>query len=60
MKEYVDTVKSQAEELILKGFPEKIVILNDLLATEQFQVEDVTKIHQDINIPVPEPITLKR
>lgn len=59
VKEYVDTVKSQAEELILKGFPEKIVILNDLLATDQFQVEDVTKIHQDINIPIPEPVTLK-
>lgn len=58
VKEYVDTVKSQAEELILKGFPEKIVILNDLLATDQFQVEDVTKIHQDINIPIPEPISL--
>ncbi|KAL1462911.1 hypothetical protein WDU94_014713 [Cyamophila willieti] len=58
VKEYVDNVKLQAEELILKGFPEKIVILNDLLATEQFQVEDVTKIHQDVNIPIPEPITL--
>lgn len=56
----MDNVKSQAEELILKGFPEKIVVLNDLLATEQFQVEDVTKIHQDINIPIPEAITLNR
>lgn len=48
---------SQAEELIIKGFPAKIVELNQLLETPQFNQKDPSKLHQDLNIPVPEPIT---
>lgn len=48
----------QAEELILKGFPKKIVELNKLLETPQFCKRDLAEVHQSLNIPIPEPIAL--
>lgn len=54
---YIVCFVSQAEELIIKGFPAKIVELNQLLETPQFNQKDPSKLHQDLNIPVPEPIT---
>lgn len=50
----------QAEDLILKGFPEKIIALNQLLETPQFNEKDLSKVHHDLNIPIPEPITFNR
>ncbi|XP_075237238.1 proteasome activator complex subunit 3-like isoform X1 [Lycorma delicatula] len=57
VQKYKDDLKTKAEELILKGFPEKIVRLNELLETTQFNEKDLSKVHEDLNIPVPEPIT---
>ncbi|XP_054286857.1 proteasome activator complex subunit 3 isoform X2 [Macrosteles quadrilineatus] len=57
-KTYKDNLLTKAEELILKGFPAKILQLNQLLETPQFNQKDMNKVHQDLNIPVPEPITL--
>uniref|UniRef100_A0A1B6LCJ4 Proteasome activator PA28 C-terminal domain-containing protein n=1 Tax=Graphocephala atropunctata TaxID=36148 RepID=A0A1B6LCJ4_9HEMI len=57
VQQYKDTLMTKAETLILKGFPAKIVELNQLLESAQFNLKDVSKIHQDLNIPVPEPIT---
>ncbi|GLG97061.1 hypothetical protein R5R35_009326 [Gryllus longicercus] len=58
VQEYKDSLKTKAEELILKGFPKKIVELNDLLETAQFGRTDLSEVHQQLNIPVPEPIAV--
>jgi len=50
----------QAEELIINGFPEKIVQLNELLETPNFENMDLTMVHQKLNIPLPDPIHLNR
>lgn len=50
----------QAEDLILKGFPKKIVELNKLLDTAQFGRQDLTEVHQPLNIPVPDPVIVNR
>lgn len=58
VQEYKDNLIKKAEELIIKGFPEKIVKLNDLLATPEFAERNFTDVYQDLNIPVPDPIDL--
>ncbi|XP_019873379.1 proteasome activator complex subunit 3-like isoform X2 [Aethina tumida] len=58
VQEYKEGLKKQAEELVLKGFPETIVKLNAILETQQFKNRRFADIHQDINIPVPDPILL--
>ncbi|XP_072949096.1 proteasome activator complex subunit 3 isoform X2 [Epargyreus clarus] len=54
-KEYKDSLKQKAEHLIIKGFPEKIVKLNDVLEISNFKNRDLSDVHQDLNIPVPPP-----
>lgn len=51
-------MKKQAEELVLKGFPETIVKLNNILETSQFKNRRFEDVHQDLNIPIPDPIIL--
>lgn len=46
----------QAEKLIIKGFPEKIVKLNEILETPGFCNRDLKEVHQDLNVPIPDPI----
>ncbi|XP_063237946.1 proteasome activator complex subunit 3 isoform X2 [Bacillus rossius redtenbacheri] len=58
VQEYKDSVKQKAEELILKGFPQKIVELNELLDKPQFDKPNLSDVHQTLNIPVPDPIVL--
>lgn len=58
VQDYKDNLIKKAEELIIKGFPEKIVKLNDLLATPEFSERNFTDVYQDLNIPVPDPIDL--
>ncbi|XP_045498387.1 proteasome activator complex subunit 3 isoform X1 [Colias croceus] len=55
VQDYKDSLKQKAEHLIIKGFPEKIVKLNELLETPNFQNRDLVDVHQDLNIPVPPP-----
>ncbi|XP_023934786.1 proteasome activator complex subunit 3 isoform X1 [Bicyclus anynana] len=55
VQDYKDSLKQKAEHLIIKGFPEKIVKLNELLETSNFQNRDLSDVHQDLNIPVPQP-----
>ncbi|XP_073970520.1 proteasome regulator gamma isoform X1 [Rhodnius prolixus] len=57
VQQYKDSLKHKAEQLILKGFPEKIVLLNELLESPQLN-EDLTNVHQKVNIPVPEPVAI--
>lgn len=56
MQEYKNTLISKAENLIVHGFPSKIVELNNLLATEQFAERNFAEVHQDLNINIPDPI----
>ncbi|KAJ3642386.1 hypothetical protein Zmor_025179 [Zophobas morio] len=56
--EYKDSLKKEAEELLLKGFPATIVKLNALLETPQFKNRRFADVHQDLNIPIPDPIVL--
>lgn len=53
---YKDSLIKKAENLITHGFPEKIVSLNELLATPMFSERNFNEVHQDLNIPVPEAI----
>ncbi|CAL7950816.1 unnamed protein product [Xylocopa violacea] len=58
VQEYKDSLKTKAEQLLLKGFPEKIVKLNELLETPAFCNRKLSDVHQDLNVPIPDPIVL--
>lgn len=55
---YKSNVVFKAEHLIVKGFPAKIVELNQILETPPFNQKDPSKLHEDLNIPIPSPITI--
>merc|ERR1712071_712195 len=57
VQQYKDITKKQAEELINHGFPRTIVELNELLATPLFTTKDLTSVHQDLNVPIPKPLS---
>ena len=57
---FFSSLMFQAEDLILKGFPKKIVELNELLETSQFGRQDLSEVHQPLNIPVPDPVLINR
>ena len=46
----------QAEELINNGFPRRIVELNDLLSTPLFSTKNLEDVHEDLKVPIPEPV----
>lgn len=46
VQNYKDSLKQKAEHLIVKGFPEKIVKLNELLETKDFRDRDFAEVHQ--------------
>ncbi|KAM7347593.1 proteasome regulator gamma isoform 1-T1 [Cochliomyia hominivorax] len=58
VQEYKDSLIKKAEQLIIQGFPEKIVELNELLDTPMFSERNFTEVHQDLNIPIPDPIVV--
>lgn len=58
VEEYKNNLIAKAEKLILTGFPEKIIKLNDLLATPLFKNRDFAEVNQPLNIPVPDPVPL--
>ncbi|XP_044732505.1 proteasome activator complex subunit 3 isoform X2 [Chrysoperla carnea] len=58
VQDYKDSLKTKAEKLILVGFPQKILELNELLETPQFRDRQFTDVHQELNVPVPDPIVL--
>ncbi|KAH8384959.1 hypothetical protein KR093_002195 [Drosophila rubida] len=58
VQEYKDSLITKAETLITKGFPEKIVELNELLSTPMFNERNFTEVHQDLNIPVVAPVLM--
>lgn len=46
VQDYKDSLKDKAEKLIFKGFPEKIVKLNELLETPNFSNRSLSDVHQ--------------
>jgi len=58
VKEYKDELIKKAETLITTGFPEKIVQLNELLATQMFADRNFQDVYQALNIPVPDAIEI--
>lgn len=58
VQDYKDSLVKKAEQLIFQGFPEKIVELNEMLATPMFSERKFDEVHQDLNIPVPDPIVV--
>ncbi|XP_043258771.1 proteasome activator complex subunit 3 [Colletes gigas] len=58
VQEYKDSLKTKAEQLLLKGFPEKIVQLNELLESCRFCNRKLSDVHQELNVPIPDPIIL--
>lgn len=56
MQDYKDALIKKAEELIVVGFPAKIVELNDLLSTKDFAERSFVDVYQDLNINIPEPV----
>uniref|UniRef100_A0A0A9ZB09 Proteasome activator complex subunit 3 n=1 Tax=Lygus hesperus TaxID=30085 RepID=A0A0A9ZB09_LYGHE len=57
VEQYKESLKHKAEQLILTGFPEKIVLLNDLLESPLLN-EDLKNVHQPVNISVPDPVII--
>ncbi|EDW86470.1 uncharacterized protein Dwil_GK18337 [Drosophila willistoni] len=60
VQEYKETLITKAETLITKRFPEKIVQLNELLATPMFNERNFIEVHQDLNIPVLAPVLVNK
>lgn len=60
VQEYKESLKKKAEERVLKGFPETIVELNELLEKPLFKDRNFIDVRQELNIPVPDPIVLNR
>lgn len=60
MQEYKDSLILKAELLITKRFPEKIVQLNELLATPMFNERNFDEVHQDLNIPALPPVLVTK
>ncbi|KAJ2952552.1 hypothetical protein O0L34_g6873 [Tuta absoluta] len=54
INDYKESLKKNAENLLLKGFPAKIVQLNELLTKLNYHNNvNLDDFHQDVNIPVP-------
>ncbi|KAH8304645.1 hypothetical protein KR018_010180 [Drosophila ironensis] len=60
VQDYKTTLIQKAEALITKHFPEKIVQLNELLATPMFNERNFDEVHQDLNIPAYAPVLVKK
>uniref|UniRef100_A0A493TD08 Proteasome activator complex subunit 3 n=1 Tax=Anas platyrhynchos platyrhynchos TaxID=8840 RepID=A0A493TD08_ANAPP len=49
---------SQAEDLVANFFPKKLLELDGFLKEPILNIHDLTQIHSDMNLPVPDPILL--
>lgn len=56
---YKEKVKAEAEELVLKRFPRKVLELDALAKSEKFNIKDLNEVHTDLKIPIPEPVHQK-
>uniref|UniRef100_A0A8C4KT30 Proteasome activator complex subunit 1 n=1 Tax=Dromaius novaehollandiae TaxID=8790 RepID=A0A8C4KT30_DRONO len=49
---------SEAEDLVANFFPKKLLELDGFLKEPILNIHDLTQIHSDMNLPVPDPILL--
>jgi len=54
VSEFKEQIKKEAEALVLKTFPQKILELQSLLKSPKFTIKNLSDICTDINIPIPE------
>jgi proteasome activator subunit 3 (PA28 gamma) len=52
---FKDRIKMEAEDLVVKQFPKKVLHLETLLGSEKFNISKLAEVHSDLNIPVPNP-----
>ncbi|XP_030076647.1 proteasome activator complex subunit 3 [Microcaecilia unicolor] len=53
-----ERITSEAEDLVASFFPKKLLELDDFLKDPNLNIQDLTQIHSEMNLPVPDPILL--
>ncbi|KAM8947076.1 proteasome activator complex subunit 3 [Pelodytes ibericus] len=53
-----ERITSEAEDLVASFFPTKLLELDGFLKEPMLNVQDLTHIHSEMNLPVPDPILL--
>ncbi|XP_029428939.1 proteasome activator complex subunit 3 isoform X1 [Rhinatrema bivittatum] len=53
-----ERITSEAEDLVASFFPKKLLELDDFLKNPDLNIQDLTLIHAEMNMPVPDPILL--
>uniref|UniRef100_A0A8D0GLE6 Proteasome activator complex subunit 1 n=1 Tax=Sphenodon punctatus TaxID=8508 RepID=A0A8D0GLE6_SPHPU len=53
-----ERITSEAEDLVANFFPKKLLELDGFLKDPILNIHDLTQIHSEMNLPVPEPILL--
>jgi len=53
LTDYKESLKSKAEKLVKKEFPQRIMELEDLIATASFKLHPSIKVERPVNIPIP-------
>ncbi|KAK7602192.1 hypothetical protein V9T40_009633 [Parthenolecanium corni] len=58
VQQFKENIKMKGEDLIINVFPKKIVFLNELIKLPEWNEERMENLHEDINVPIPEPVIL--
>ncbi|XP_063816128.1 proteasome activator complex subunit 3 [Pseudophryne corroboree] len=53
-----ERITTEAEDLVASFFPKKLLELDGFLKEPMLNVQDLTQIHSEMNLPVPDPIIL--
>lgn len=53
-----ERITNEAEDLVASFFPNKLLELDSFLKEPMLNVQDLTQIHSEMNLPVPDPILL--
>ncbi|KAM9296822.1 proteasome activator complex subunit 3 [Gastrophryne carolinensis] len=53
-----ERITNEAEDLVASFFPKKLLELDGFLKEPMLNVQDLSEIHAEMNLPVPEPILL--
>jgi len=56
--DYKEKLISEAEEIVLTIFPQKIIELDQLVNSDKFKLPDLAAIHVVLNIPIPDPVVV--
>jgi len=53
LSDYKESLKSRAEKLVKKEFPQRIMALEELIGTPSFKLNPAIKVERPVNIPIP-------